>query len=213
MEIIQYSLNHYWAHRGHQSFGLGMKDISDNVYYICIPKNASSMIRKELSVTGWRYELFDEHPIDPGKKIIIVLRDPIQRWVSGITEFLVLYHKNITTLPKELLQVLCTSVTLDDHTEKQVYFLNGLPKSQCVFFKFGPNLGRNLAHFFESRALKTNFSNDNVVYSTAEDLVHLNYKEQVLTFLQQNPQYLQSIKRHYEEDFTFIKQVQYYGIN
>ena len=129
---FQYNLNHYWKHKGHNSFGLGMKNPTNDLFYKQIPKNASSMIRKVLHTMNWQYELFDEHIIADGFKTIVVLRDPFERWISGITEYLTLYFPNKKDLNDDLLEFICSHVTFDDHTEKQIYFVNNLNKNDCV---------------------------------------------------------------------------------
>lgn len=200
---------------GNNSFNLGMKDPTSQLFYLSIPKNASTMIRNELLALGWDHELLNEHQelINDARSIIVVLRDPVQRWVSGITEYITLYYPEFEKLSEDLLRVLCTQVTFDDHTEQQIYFLSGMPKNKCVFFKFTPNLANDLAHFFETRKIKNNFSNNKIVYATDDNPTHVNIRSQILAYLQRNPKYLQTIKQHFDEDYRFINRVPYYGDN
>ena len=189
-----------------------MRDPFNKLFYLAIPKNASTMIRDELLKMGWFHELLDEHPVvESDQKIIVVLRDPAQRWISGITEFLVLYYPEFDQLSEDMLHLICTHITFDDHTEKQIYFLNSLITSRCVFFRFSPDLGREIAHFLETRKIKNNFAEAPVVYSAASSDQHMHFKNQITQFLQKNPKYLAGIMKHYKDDYDFIRQVQFYG--
>lgn len=189
-----------------------MRDPFNNLFYLAIPKNASSMVRAELINLGWFYELLDENPvIEKHQQIIVVLRDPAQRWISGITEFLVLYYPEFDQLSDEMMHLICTHITFDDHTEKQLHFLNSLDQDRCVFFRFSPNLGREIAHFLETRKIKNNFAEAPVVYSSEASDIHMHFRNQITRFIQKNPKYLAGIMKHFKEDYDFIKQVKFYG--
>ena len=72
-----------------REFGHGSGMISPNhmVFIVNIPKNASSFISQWTQHFDWRpaLALHFEHRI---AEMIVVLRDPLDRWVSGMTQYL-----------------------------------------------------------------------------------------------------------------------------
>lgn len=136
---------------------LGQSLVSpDNDFcYINIPKNASSTLATMF--LDWR--MADFRQLDSNTKFIVVLRDPTERWVSAIAEFLVGQNGlgSITHLTEQdLIQVLksdliknwiFSSVYFDAHSLPQCYFLQGLHLDNAKFFFQDKNLTNKLAEF------------------------------------------------------------------
>lgn len=136
--------NRVWSNRGHQ-LGEGMASPDERWFYLNIPKNSSSSIKKTLTELGWKFGAAGDFP-DSVK--IIVMRDPISRWVSGMSEYLMMYHQDIVDsivspmdydcLPilgeKLGLSLLFDRMTFDDHTERQAVFLNGINTAESRWF-------------------------------------------------------------------------------
>jgi hypothetical protein len=55
--------------------------------YCLIPKNGSSWISQTLNYNGWR----EGCPVQPIDELIVVLRDPVERWIAGIAQYLSSY--------------------------------------------------------------------------------------------------------------------------
>ena len=72
-----------------REFGHGSGVISPNlsIFIVNIPKNASSFLLSWTSKFGWHSALAEnyEHRIS---EMIVVLRDPLDRWISGIAQYL-----------------------------------------------------------------------------------------------------------------------------
>jgi hypothetical protein len=63
-------------------------------FYCLIPKNASSWISSVLSYNEWiegTQETFPKQELD---ELIVVLRDPVERWVAGVAQYLIGYILN-----------------------------------------------------------------------------------------------------------------------
>lgn len=136
-----------WSHTGHL-INSGMASPDGKLFYVNIPKNNSSYVKKKLNALGWTYESIEDYP---EATPIIILRDPVNRWVSGIAEYLAMYQ--IDTLDHYgfysdeagyaglfgqplAINLMLRHVTFDDHTEKQVMFLQGVNSlSKALYFK------------------------------------------------------------------------------
>jgi len=72
-----------------RQFGYGSGMISPNqmMFIVDIPKNASSFLNLWLSQYGWGAAVArnHEHRIS---EMIVILRDPLDRWISGISQYL-----------------------------------------------------------------------------------------------------------------------------
>jgi len=67
-------------------YGSGMIDPGRQRFLLNIPKNASSYMLDWSNRHGWNSALISNHPdID---ELIIILRDPVQRWVSGLAQYI-----------------------------------------------------------------------------------------------------------------------------
>ena len=81
-------------HLNNKGFGYGSGHLSHskNQFYVNIPKNASSYISVWLINNKWQSKIYNNS--DRAREAIIVLRDPVDRWVSGISQYLSSYIVN-----------------------------------------------------------------------------------------------------------------------
>jgi len=75
-----------------RDFGYGSGFISPDAtkFYINIPKNASTFISSWLMTSGWSSTAVGNRGINWNKidDIIVVMRDPVDRWISGISQYI-----------------------------------------------------------------------------------------------------------------------------
>jgi len=64
------------------------------IFYCLIPKNASSWTSQVLSHNGWMRGKIDQCPKRSIDELIVILRDPVDRWVAGIAQYLSSYVLN-----------------------------------------------------------------------------------------------------------------------
>ena len=98
--------------------------------WINIPKNCSSFVQKVLDDNGWTMchtdDLVDGILLAHTIKKIVVLRDPVERWISGFAQCMADHH---TPHVLDLLdnhafwQTLRFNPVFDDHTEYQHRFI------------------------------------------------------------------------------------------
>ena len=74
-------------------WGSGMTDPAGERFIINIPKNASSYIHDWAKQQGWRTTLAANEKST--REMIVILRDPVDRWISGIAQYIVTYILNV----------------------------------------------------------------------------------------------------------------------
>ena len=98
--------------------------------WINIPKNCSSFVQKVLDDNGWTMchtdDLVDGILLAHTIKKIVVLRDPLERWISGFAQCMADHHtKDVLDLLDNdaFWQTLRFNPVFDDHTEYQHRFI------------------------------------------------------------------------------------------
>jgi len=70
-------------------YGSGVIDPDHRRFVLNIPKNASSYVLDWASRYGWHAAMLSHYPdVD---EIIVILRDPIERWISGMAQYIRTY--------------------------------------------------------------------------------------------------------------------------
>lgn len=76
------------AARGY-NHGSGVIDPGGSRFIINIPKNASSYVLDWANHNGWRPIMADQ--ANRVQEMIVILRDPVERWISGIAQYVNTY--------------------------------------------------------------------------------------------------------------------------
>ena len=134
------------------SIGGGMLSADKSYVMINIPKNASSYVSTWLNENGWSFIDYTHHQdlVSKVKTVGVILRDPIQRFITGFTQYLVSYivsppwHQTSYGFNEEdikqygpAIERIMTDVGIlfDDHTMPQYYFYESfLPNIQREYF-------------------------------------------------------------------------------
>jgi len=200
----------YWKNQHTaRGFAPGGMFFKDNLVYIPIPKNSSSYIGQLLLKNNWNVGNFLTTDLT-NKQLIILLRDPIDRWISGMSEYLcssLLTNgrtsddiiKNWNNIVQDLV---FDRVIFDDHTEKQVYFIQSIPIENCVFFNSAKQPEQAVKQYLTTHNVDLNI--DIVI---DRNQTHGNkYKEPLVDFLRdhlaQNPSLTNKLMNTYREDYT-----------
>jgi len=206
---LKNQLINYWSHKGH-TFGQCFINRELDLMYVNIPKNASMFVRSNLpSIDKWAWENY--YLTTRTNKILAVLRDPIERWLSGLAQIYYQTDFKESDMSNSFLRLLFDKVGIDDHTERQVLFLNDLDINKCIFFKFDDNLRYNISGFF-----KTEFNIDHdltllqKINASSEDIRKENIKNIFKKFINKNSWFKNKLLMYYEEDYKLLAQVTYY---
>ena len=186
-----------WIHTGH-TLGECYHDKDKKITYVHIPKNASSFI-KGCVLGSLKFERSLE--FIQGDRYLVLLREPVERWVSGIATYEFFY--NHTNLPFE-------QITLDDHTEKQSWFLQYVDLDKCDFFMVNNQLATNVKCWFDSHGYTVDVTN-RTYFNKSRGTKREELKSKYQTYINNNLDFMLKLKKHFEEDYELINQVKFYG--
>jgi len=227
------------------------KTTNTNYIYINIPKNASSWMKNNFG--GWFYNFrtkqFNQTVLpDADPEIesilqnlkppvyIIILRDPIDRWLSGSAqvffecppndpEFFMNYSDNL----------IFNTIVFDEHTAPQTMFLKNVDLSQAVWFDCTDNLTDQLvawsqdkfnidpkpASAYEENVYKISKLNipqrlDNIPlrFNWIDNLSNWTMMQCIDALkhrLFSNPEHLKKLKEFYKDDYALRESVKFYG--
>lgn len=190
-----------WAHLGHELGECWVND-SNNITYINIPKNASSFIKACLmgSKNSWVFS----HSFVDSNELLIALRDPIDRWLSGMAQYQ--FNSQEYAISDE---DIFANVTFDDHTELQTYFLQNIDLSKATFLRVDENLRATIKKWANSRGLRADIDSVHTYNSSAEDH-RADIKFKYTKILENSPAFLLKLKEHFAEDYRLISKVKFY---
>ena len=201
----------------------------DNTYvYLGIPKNASSFISRLLYDNKWKLFINDSNhfitrntyiPTTSVQECFIILRDPIDRWISGITQYLtsfnfktMLNEEDIAidlNINQETLNILCDIIDTDDHTLPQHYFFKDLyPHIEKRYFWINDNLKNNILSQYnlidnDDNAIainKHNMPDDSIIIRNL-------LKDKITSHINSDNMIIQRIKDYYVQDYKIIDSV------
>lgn len=201
----------YYKTQGH-TFGECMSNSNTNFMYVHIPKNASSWTKPNFK--DWDWEFYNYHTDNLyHKHALIVLKDPIERWLSGIAEYFFLKHSNFDSaqINKSFLDIIFDRVAFDDHTERQVLFLQNLDKSNCTFFYCDQSYRHKFSNFLNNNNMHNKYYNYDYQHVTANDPLRSKFKKLFSNILENNSKYIQQLKWYYASDYHLIESVNFYA--
>jgi hypothetical protein len=104
------------------------------------------------------------------------------------------------------LQDLVNTVTFDDHTELQTYFLEGIDLDRCLFLRVDRNLRTNIKQW----------TIDNGYQIDVDSVPNINEgnqlaKDRFAALVDGNSQIKLKLAEHYANDYKLINRVKFYG--
>lgn len=221
-----------WTHRGH-TFNEGMISPDGNYFYLNISKNNSSFVKKVLSDLDWQFASLEDYTyasVPP--QVITILRDPVDRWISGVVEYLFLYHIDVIdrsgffnpafgyqammgqTLAMDLL---FKNVTFDDHTERQCMFLQSVDLNRVIWFHAQNNFNLYFENFLRDIGYDCDLNKYDIINQDVdqENFSFHNKRRQMKklfrSYLESVPDIKSEITRHFGCDYHLMESVKYYG--
>jgi len=211
--------------RRQHRLGSGLIDATGDRYIVNIPKNASSFILDWTRRNRWSTT---EHPeAFDLKEMIVVMRDPIERWISGFAQYAQSWLMNASrffdpaTGPGRDFQrktgadfvqsydwlaerlIFDNAENFDDHTWPQTYFFQDLvPMVPRRFFYLDTEWTTKFQNYLNladpTDELDRNDSNFNADHRVIKDLLR-----QRINIV---PELQTVIKQAYQQDYYIIKQ-------
>lgn len=201
----------YYKVKGHV-FGECMSHPDTDLMYINIPKNASSWTKPNLIDWGW--EFYNYHTDNLyHKHALIVLRDPIDRWLSGIAEYMYLHHRDLDLahVSNSFLNLVFDRIAFDDHTDSQVLFLQDLDLSNCTFFWCNEGYRENFSHFLNVKSMPNKYYNYEYQHVTNNEPIRSKFKKIFRQALENNSKYNQKLQWYFAKDYNLINSVKFYA--
>lgn len=134
-------------------------------------------------------------------RYLVALRDPIERWVSGMAE----YEYNSKQPNIDYRQI-----TFDDHTETQDYFLQDIVIKNTDFIMVNANLRANLKRWFDELGYHVDVDNM-TQYNTSLNTDKQLLKNKYQVIVDNDPEFVVKLTKHYANDYALINRVKFYG--
>jgi hypothetical protein len=172
-----------------------------------IPKNASSFIAGHLTSLGWK-KIVDLNNFT-FKKGLVIIRDPLTRWASGIFEFFSYYHlinENFNTEWQTYKKLLYHNPIVDGHTSPQEEFLYKLDLDKLNFIFMPEN--QNISPKIQSWLSNNGYSNvlhkedklNEAVSKTNEVFAYNLIKNELLN----NKAFKENLRYHFKSSYDLI---------
>ena len=188
---------------------------SGDIFYLNIPKNASTYLSNLLRENNWLHWNIRDNPNNI-KKTLAVIRDPVDRWISGFATYATLHLFGPGYGSDHVLQdfnsltekIIFDQIIFDDHTDFQVNYVQQIADHAPVYFRYNKKIVEQINSFL-GYDLNTNVSVDN---NTSE----ANYDtKQVSNFMRDliavKPDLHARLVLAYHKDYKFINSIEFYN--
>jgi len=182
-------------------------------FLISIPKNASTFSQEWASLSGWSSATaYKSKGIDWDQlvEIIVIVRDPVERWVSGVSEYIKGYILKSGTASDFIANynsyteglIFDNLSNLDEHVWSQNYFFKDVyPDVPRKYIYMNKNFEFNLKHELSlcdrANDLDKNRSIDNLDKKELQHFFH--------TLLQKRKGLCKLVKHAYKKDYEVIE--------
>lgn len=189
----------------------GLPLLADKDYaYVPILKNAHTWLT-QLFQNKLEWDVKASMKDIESCKKIVVLRNPLDRWISAIATYL---HdkEGLLEIDKNTLDILTDAVFFDWHTLPQIRFLEGYDTDSCIFFYMGENsklFNTNIKKFVGAKYSKDINYDDLILNDGSNKPKHKYYKQQIKSFFTrpESLHFQRKINNAYREDYELIEYI------
>jgi len=206
-------------------FGSGMLSVDCSQFAVSIPKNASSFMVDWTGRYGWTSatvgDACDWHRV---QEVVVLLRDPLSRWISGVAQYLSVHVLNVSNAytsdhgpgledqqmsadnfiknynPVVERLIFDQLNELDDHVWPQTRFFNILPNVPKKHFVINNELTQKLSQYLGFEIV----DDLDINQGSADPEV-----EKLQSFFQlrlnTRPELIERVKYRYQQDYEYIK--------
>jgi hypothetical protein len=192
-------------------------NVNNSCMYVPIPKNASQFTRSKLNQLGFTKSNYHRNPQHTGP-ILVALREPLDRWITGAVEYLYQkYSDPLQSVINHEEQFLYDQFGVDEHTVRQIQFLQGLDTDNITFICIDGNYEKNLIHFCEHTL---GISRNSIDFTrlkwqwqwrnkSVDSSVKIALKKLVVEKINKNYQHL--LLKYLQPDYQVFKSVNFYN--
>ena len=195
--------------------GGGMLSPDREIFYLNVPKNASTYLTNLLKVNNWiHWNILDNpHSI---KTTVAFIRDPLDRWISGFSTYAALhlfgpgygsdhFVQDYNDLAR---RIIFDQIIFDDHTDLQVKYINQILPYNPVYFRYNHNLIDQLNSFLQ---IDLNIKPDLDANKSESNYDTKQVSEFIKQELNANPDLKSRVIRAYTQDYEFITSIDFYN--
>lgn len=208
------SLNHQRSSA--HTIGESLLSTDQRYCYVTVPKNASSSMKlffKDWHLTNFKF-------LNNDVTYLVVLRDPTERWISAVCEFIVGRYgipgnQNINSKELNLLlqndfvkNWIFYTMYLDAHSLPQCYYLQGLDLTKTIFFYQDDNLVEKVSNFLNFQVDINNTLKNN---TSTDDKNKTIIKKWLINLLENNADLKKNIDIGYWADHQMFDQITFQG--
>ena len=210
---IEKTWQDYWKRHKNHPYGMCFANDDLKKFYINIPKCATNWGKKAFDSTlGWRRTNYhDSKLLKQGYEAIVFLRDPLDRWTSGMAEYVNRYGYNASLFTQQLekqrlaIDIINKTMAFDEHTVEQITFLDGLDTDKTTWFKVEPDLNQNVADYVRRvLGVENNLSGIDPKYTSTST------KRAIKTWFENNIGKFPNLEKHFKLDTELFNSVKYY---
>jgi hypothetical protein len=172
--------------------------------YINIPKNSSSWTKIKLRPA----KFIKCNCLIPEYTKIIILRDPLERYISGLAQWQPARHQIFEQNPQVLEFILKYVITTDEHTELQSWFIKEIQDDNIVFFWHDENLQNNVDHYFKSLGIELPYIHPKNVSDA--NPTQVNAKKIIRSYIEHNMGMLHTFQKWLDIDYELCRFVKFY---
>ena len=215
------------ANRGY-GYGTGLLSPDCSQFIVNMPKNASSFVLDWGNHNRWtQATVGDSCDWSKVQTLIVVLRDPVERWISGVAQYINSYilsncgpngpyyessqYTRYISAVEFIAQyndivdrlLFDNAVWLDDHVWPQhMIFEDLLPSVKRKYFMFGPALETELSTYLNWKLV------ENLDRNRGTDNTDIKKLQEFFTVrLNNRPDLRERIEKFYAQDYKLIKEI------
>lgn len=197
--------------RPSHEFGQCISSKASKLLYINIPKNASTWA-KDYFVFGYNWDNFSnfaKYNLLKNFHKIVILRDPYERWLSGISTY-IMRDVHYLQMTKEVMKLITTKIEFDEHTKPQTNFLNGIDTSDCTFFRVDHSLDKDIQNFMDYKKQVKSDRFHMVKSLNRNELEHINFRTALINYTKDNKEFMDRLEEYYKDDYNLMNRVKFY---
>lgn len=195
--------------------GGGMLSPTRDIFYLNIPKNASTYLTNIFKANNWiHWNILNN--AESVKTTVAFIRDPVDRWISGFATYAALrlcgsgygsdhFVEDFNDLSK---RIIFDQIIFDDHTDLQVKYIQQILDHNPVFLRCNKELIQQINSFLRYDL------NTNIVVS--DNRSESNYDTDQISrvmkkHLEDYPDLKAKVVECYKEDYKFINSIEFYN--
>jgi hypothetical protein len=194
--------------------GFCLSNLNSNLIYIPIPKNSSNWISEAFIRGGWYQDNCLKNKFLENKKVLIILRDPLDRWISGFSEYVT---RKVTRGPRRgTIQLnfkvmqnpkIYENFIYDEHTQLQSFYVDFVDLNKAEFFYMDSGYTDKITTFL-SKIFTEHVEFESIRKNANEEKETRRYVKSILQIvLKNNPDIVCRIKDFYKDDYNLLNEL------